>query len=269
MYLVATFYLFVHLENYYDMRFPILDFCNHIGMKGTILLAEEGLNATISGSKSAIQEFFGFMKSDERFVNLSWRLSASTHQPFQKMKVKLRKELVNIGINNLDSDNIGEYLGIDEWKVAIEDDEFLIIDTRNSYESEIGTFKNAIVPNTETFREFPMWVDKNLINISKDTRIGMFCTGGIRCEKSTAYLKNKGFKNVYHLKGGILNYLEKTGNHDKRWHGKCFVFDDRVAVDDEMRPCDDMQCKSCGVIVSSDQLKKITRGNVLCDSCIA
>jgi UPF0176 protein len=172
----------------------------------------------------------------EEFSDMEFKESFSEYLPFKKMKVRLKPEIVRLKQENLDMSKVGEYLDSDQWDTMISRKDAVVIDTRNDYEVIFGTFKNATNPKTRIFSDLPQWVERNLKGVSKETPIAMFCTGGIRCEKSTSYMKNIGFKNVYHLKGGILKYIEDKKGKESMWQGKCFVFDDRVAVDSELDP---------------------------------
>ncbi|MGL9761747.1 MAG: rhodanese-related sulfurtransferase [Wolbachia sp.] len=264
-FVIATFYHFVELSNYYDMKDEIKATCNNVELKGTILLAEEGVNATISGERNAIDKIFDFLRSDYRLRDLTWKESAAEYQPFSKMKVKLKREIVNLGVSNLDISLKGKYVDPEHWDDFISQPDVLVIDTRNEYEVKLGKFKNAINPHTQCFREFPQWTES--FSESKDLKVAMYCTGGIRCEKSTAYMKNLGFNDVYHLKGGILSYLEKTHNKNDNWEGECFVFDDRIAVDNSLTPSNTIKCILCSNQVSTDKLKSVPRGQVVCFNC--
>ncbi|WP_341814857.1 rhodanese-related sulfurtransferase [Wolbachia endosymbiont (group A) of Chalcis sispes] len=264
-FVIATFYHFVELSNYYDMKDEIKATCNNVELKGTILLAEEGVNATISGERNAIDKIFDFLRSDYRLRDLTWKESAAEYQPFSKMKVKLKREIVNLGVSNLDISLKGKYVDPEHWDDFTSQPDVLVIDTRNEYEVKLGKFKNAINPHTQCFREFPQWTES--FSESKDLKVAMYCTGGIRCEKSTAYMKNLGFNDVYHLKGGILSYLEKTYNKNGNWKGECFVFDDRIAVDNSLTPSNTIKCIFCSNQVSTDKLKSVPRGQVVCSDC--
>jgi len=213
------------------MREPMLDKMRDINIKGTIILASEGINGGFAGTREQMDFFYAYIRSDSRLADLRFKETFDEKNPFEKAKVKLRKEIVTMGVKEVDPTKLsGTYLNPEEWHEFIKDPEVIIIDTRNDYEFELGTFKNAINPNTENFREFPEYVEKHL-NDKKDKKIAMFCTGGIRCEKSTAYLKEQGFENVYQLHDGILHYIESMPKDESLWEGSCFVFDDRVAVD--------------------------------------
>lgn len=228
---IASFYKFVTLHDFELMREPTLAKMNELQIKGTIILAEEGINGGFAGTREQMELFYQFLRSDSHFFDLKFKETFDEHNPFSKAKVKLRKEIVTMGIREVDPNQLkGIYLSPEEWHEFIKDPEVILIDTRNDYEFELGTFKNAINPNTENFRNFPEYVEKNLSD-KKDKKIAMFCTGGIRCEKSTAYLKDLGFNQVYHLHDGILNYLQSIPESESLWEGSCFVFDERVAVD--------------------------------------
>ncbi len=264
-FVVATFYHFVELSNYYDMKDTIKAVCSDLKLKGTILLAEEGINATISGERNAIDKMFDFLRSDYRLKNLMWKESPAEFQPFNKMKVRLKREIINFGIGNLDISLRGKYIDPEHWDDFISQPDVLVIDTRNKYEVKLGKFKDAIDPDTQYFREFPQWAKSFFKN--KDLKIAMYCTGGVRCEKSTAYMKELGFNNVYHLKGGILSYLEKTHNKNDNWEGECFVFDDRIAVNSSLIPSDKIKCMFCSNRVLTSGLKSVSRGQVICSDC--
>ena len=242
---VAALYRFVRLEDYENLRGPLLAFCEARGIRGTLLLAEEGINGTIAGTEQAISEVLAYLRSDNRLADLDCKFSYNTDRPFLRMKVKLKKEIVTMGRPGIDPNQcVGRYASPEQWNALVDDPECLVIDTRNDYEVEIGTFQGAINPNTTSFREFPEWVEENL-DPSKHKKVAMFCTGGIRCEKSTSLLVSMGFEDVWHLQGGILNYLEKTPVEQTRWDGECFVFDSRVSVDHDLEKGSYDQCYAC------------------------
>jgi len=242
---VCALYKFVNLENFTTLRAPLLDEMTKLDIKGTLLLAAEGINGTIAGSKNNIEKLLTFLAKNESLTNISYKLSFHDKNPFHRTKVKLKKEIVTMGVEGVDPKQVvGTYVKPKNWNALISDPEVLLIDTRNDYEIEIGTFKNAINPNTETFREFPQYVKDNL-DKNKHKKVAMYCTGGIRCEKSTAYLKEQGFENVYHLEGGILKYLEEIPSEETLWQGECFVFDGRVAVNHDLEQGQYDQCYAC------------------------
>lgn len=228
---VRAFYRFVSLPDYEQRREALLEAMHLHEIKGTIILATEGINGGIAGSPENIASFWGFLTAYQAFDSLPYKVSYDDENPYDKAKVKLRKEIVTLGVEGIDpSQKTGVLLSPEEWNQFLKEEDVLVIDTRNTYEIEKGSFKNAIDPNTRNFRDFPEYVEKHLMD-QKDKKVLMYCTGGIRCEKSTAYLLKLGFKDVYHLEGGVLNYLEKIPESDSLWQGECFVFDNRVVVD--------------------------------------
>ncbi|MFO8142931.1 MAG: rhodanese-related sulfurtransferase, partial [Marinobacter sp.] len=227
---VCALYKFAVLNDYKALRQPLLKLMLDKDVHGTLLLAKEGINGTIAGSRQGIDTVKAWLDSDQRFQGIDYKESYVEFQPFKRTKVKLKKEIVTMGVDGIDPKRIvGTYVDAKEWNALISDPDVLLVDTRNQYEVEIGTFKNAVNPATDTFREFPEYVKQNL-DPATHKKVAMFCTGGIRCEKSTAYLKQQGFDQVYHLKGGILKYLEDVPREQSLWQGECFVFDDRVTV---------------------------------------
>jgi len=234
-FVITTFYKFISLTEIDELKLMFLKYCNAQKIKGTILLASEGVNATISGSREAIDGFYNFTKGIPLLTDLEFKESFCEYQPFKKMKVRIKKEIVTFKVENLNLSNRGQYLNSEQWDKLITSKDVMVIDTRNDYEIDYGSFKNAIDPKTKNFSDFPDWVEQNLSNEHKDKTILMYCTGGVRCEKSTAYLKQLGFNNVFHLKGGILKYLEESKNKNNLWHGSCYVFDDRYIVDSKLR----------------------------------
>lgn len=227
---VATLYKFVNLPDFRELRSPLLSFCEEQRIKGTILLAQEGINGTIAGSRESINAVLDFLYSDSRFANLEHKESYTNKLPFGRMKVKLKKEIVTLGIPEINpNEKVGIYVKPKQWNEIISDPDVTVIDTRNDYEVNIGSFKGAENPKTQSFRDFPEYVEKNL-DPKKHKKVAMFCTGGIRCEKASAYMMNQGFEEVYHLEGGILKYLEEIPREESLWEGECFVFDERVAV---------------------------------------
>lgn len=242
---VCALYKFVTLEDFERMREPMHSKLTELDIRGTLLLANEGINGTISGLNQNIILFLDWLRNDKRLSELDYKLSFHNAQPFNRIKVKLKKEIVTMGVENIDPNKVvGTYVAPQDWNDIINDPETILIDTRNEYEYGIGTFKNAINPHTETFREFPEYVENNL-DPKKHKKVAMFCTGGIRCEKASAYMKEQGFDEVYHLKGGILKYLEEVQPENTRWDGECFVFDDRVAVNHKLEQGQYDQCHAC------------------------
>ena len=272
MYLTIAFYHFVSLENIDQLQLFILKFCQKKNIKGTILLASEGINGTISGEEKKIQQFIEFIKEDLFFKNkfkiLEHKESWSSKNPFYRMKVRLKKEIVALGVEGISpTKKVGKYVNPEEWNNLINDPNTIVIDTRNNYEVDIGTFKNSINPQTEAFREFPSYVDKNLNN-NEIKKVAMFCTGGIRCEKASSLMLEKGFKDVYHLKGGILKYLENIPKEESLWVGECFVFDQRVAITHGLNEGQYDQCYACRHPLSPNELKstQYTKG-ISCPYC--
>ena len=272
MFLTIAFYHFVSLENIKQFQPFIQKFCQKNNIKGTILLASEGINGTISGQDISIHNFLRFIRDDsffnDNFKNLEHKESWAEKNPFYRMKVRLKKEIVALGVDGISpTKKVGKYVTPEEWNNLIKDPNTIVIDTRNNYEVDIGTFKNSINPKTESFREFPAYVDNNLKN-NKSKKVAMFCTGGIRCEKATSLMLEKGFKDVYHLKGGILKYLENIPQEQSLWEGECFVFDQRVAVTHGLNEGQYDQCYACRHPLSPSELisKKYDKG-ISCPYC--
>jgi len=257
-YIISTFYKFLVLENYQELKIKFDKSLSKTNIKGTILLANEGVNGTIAGSESDLKKFFLYMDKFSQFKDITPKFSSSNKNPFLRMKVRLKKEIVTIGIPEVSPSNlVGKYLNVEEWNEFLNESDSMIIDTRNDYEVSIGTFKNSINPKIKSFRNFPNWVQKNLIDkkVSKKSKIGMFCTGGIRCEKSTSYLKQLGFENVFHLDGGILKYLENVKSDENEWKGECFVFDYRVSLNDSLEKGEYDMCYACRMPLSKENKK--------------
>lgn len=232
---VAAFYHFTALPDYQDMRSPLKSFCQAHHLKGTILLASEGINSTIAGSRFGIDALLAHLRSDPRLQTLEHKESHCDRMPFQRLKVRLKKEIVTLGVPGIDpTHTVGKYVEPKDWNALISDPNVVTIDTRNQYEVELGTFEGAINPQLDAFGEFPNFVQQNL-NPNAHQKVAMFCTGGIRCEKASAYTIAQGFKEVYHLKGGILKYLEEIPPSESLWQGECFVFDERISVDSHLR----------------------------------
>ncbi|WP_286716030.1 rhodanese-related sulfurtransferase [Thalassolituus sp. UBA2009] len=244
-YVVCAMYKFVTLDNFEDLRQPLLDEMLRLDVKGTLLLAAEGINGTVAGSREGIDALLDYLRRDERLKDIDHKESYDDDMPFYRTKVKLKKEIVTLGVEGIDPKRVvGTYVKPADWNALISDPDVVLVDTRNDYEVEIGTFKGALDPRTKTFREFPQYVKENL-DPAKNKKVAMFCTGGIRCEKSTAYLKEQGFEEVYHLEGGILKYLEEIPQEESLWEGECFVFDNRVTVNHQLEKGDYDQCHAC------------------------
>jgi UPF0176 protein len=265
---VAALYHFVRLENFESLRQPLLDCMINNEVKGTLLLANEGINGTIAGSRNGIDAVLNWIRQDPRLAGVDSKESYTDEAPFYRSKVKLKKEIVTLGVEGIDPlQVVGTYVKPEDWNALISDPNVILVDTRNDYEYNIGTFKNAINPNTETFREFPDYVKQNL-DPKQHKKVAMFCTGGIRCEKSTAYLKEQGFNEVYHLQGGILKYLEQVPKEDTLWQGECFVFDNRVAVNHDLEKGQYDQCFACRYpITEADKLSPHYEQGVSCHHC--
>jgi UPF0176 protein len=258
-YLTTAMYHFVSLPHFENLREPLLQFCVNRDIKGTLLLADEGINGTVAGTEKSILEFLSFLKNDPlfegSFKNLGHKESWSDKHPFYRMKVKLKKEIVTLGVPGVSPTKIvGTYIKPQDWNAIISDPEVILIDTRNDYEYAIGTFKNAINPKTTAFREFPGYV-KTHFNPKKHKKVAMFCTGGIRCEKASSYMISEGFDEVYHLEGGILKYLEEVNPEESLWQGECFVFDQRVAIKHGLEEGNYDQCYACRYPLSQEDMK--------------
>ncbi|MGB1297059.1 MAG: rhodanese-related sulfurtransferase [Psychrobium sp.] len=252
---VCAMYKFVRLENFEEIRQPLLTLMENNDVRGTLLLALEGINGTIAGPQAGIEAVLNFLNSDERINPISTKTSYNEENPFQRTKVKLKKEIVTMGVEGIDPNHVvGTYVQPKDWNALISDPDVVLVDTRNDYEVEIGTFKGAIDPKTETFREFPQYVADNM-DKNKHKKVAMFCTGGIRCEKSTAYMKEQGFEEVYHLEGGILQYLEDVPKEESMWEGECFVFDGRVAVNHDLEQGQYDQCFACRFPLTEEEMQ--------------
>ena len=267
-YCIIALYKFTTLENFKAMQAPLLKTMNKAEVKGTLLLSYEGINGTIAGTKEGVHKVLSHLTLDPRLTDLSCKTSYHDKIPFHRAKVKFKKEIVTLGVDGLDPTELcGTYVKPKDWNALISDPEVLLIDTRNSYEIEIGSFKNAVNPNTENFRDFPSYVAQNL-DKNKHKKVAMCCTGGIRCEKSTAYLKMQGFEHVYHLEGGILKYLEEIKEQDSLWQGECFVFDSRVAVNHRLEKGQYDQCYACRhAITELDKNRPEYQAGVSCHHC--
>ena len=265
---VAALYKFVTLKDFHALREPLLDRCQRAEIKGTILLAQEGINGTIAGSREGIDQVLAYLRSDSRLANLAHKESYDDHMPFYRMKVKLKNEIVTMGVDGIDPNElVGAYVKPSEWNALVNDPEVILLDTRNDYEFGIGTFKGSLDPKTTTFREFPAFVRENL-DPSRNKKVAMFCTGGIRCEKASAFMLNEGFEEVYHLEGGILKYLEEIPAEESTWEGECFVFDNRVAVNQALEKGQYDQCYGCRhPITEQDKLSEHYEKGVCCPGC--
>jgi UPF0176 protein len=266
---VCALYRFVRLEDYQALREPLLDVMNDHGIRGTLLLAREGINGTVAGSRQAIDTLLDWLRRDPHLAGLDYKESYTDRPPFKRTRVKLKKEIVTLGVPGIDPNRVvGTYVSPKDWNALISDPDVLVIDTRNDYEARVGSFRSAINPETATFREFPEYVSQNL-DPAHHKKVAMFCTGGIRCEKSTALLKQLGFDEVYHLKGGILKYLEEVPESSTLWEGECFVFDERVTVNHALEKGSYEQCNACRMPITRDDMESASYSpGVSCPHCI-
>jgi len=270
---VCALYKFVTLEDFEALKTPLLATMEGLGIRGTLLLATEGINGTVAGPRPAIDALLDYLRTDDifkgRLQNIQSKESYDETIPFHRTRVKLKKEIVTMGVDAIDPNQIvGTYVKPQAWNQLISDPDVILVDTRNEYEVQIGTFKNAINPHTTSFREFPEYTASHL-DPKVHKKVAMFCTGGIRCEKSTAYLKEQGFDEVYHLEGGILKYLEEVPEQESMWEGECFVFDNRVTVDHNLEKGNYDQCHACRMpITEQDKLSNAYQAGVSCPHCI-
>jgi UPF0176 protein len=252
-YLTAAFYKFVDLPDYEARKAPLLALCQEHGVKGLILLAREGINSTIAGAPDGVHAVLAYLRQDPLLADLQHKESWSDKAPFYRMKVRLKKEIVTMQVDGISPTHMaGTYVKPDAWNALISQPDVVVVDTRNDYEVAIGTFQGAIDPQIKSFSELPDWVRHAQAQgtlgtgaEAKKTKVAMFCTGGIRCEKSTAYMRTLGFDEVYHLEGGILKYLETVSPEQSLWQGECFVFDERVSVGHGLQPGDHQLCRAC------------------------
>ncbi len=266
--IVCALYRFVRLDDFSDLRQPLLKTLERNGLRGTLLLAREGINGTVAGPRAGVDALINHLTRDPRFAGIDVKESVSDRQPFMRTKVKLKSEIVTMGQPDIDPlRDAGAYVEADEWNALINDPDVLLVDTRNDYEVAVGSFEGAVNPETKNFRDFPDWVQDNL-DPAKHKKVAMFCTGGIRCEKSTAYLKSHGFEAVYHLKGGVLKYLETVPEQDSQWRGECFVFDERVTVNHALEPGSYTQCNACRMPLSeADRASDEYEQGISCPHC--
>ena len=267
-YLTCALYKFVSLPAFEALREPLHRVLVDNHVLGTLLLAKEGINGTIAGLPADVESVLDWLDKIPELSNIDQKLSYHSEIPFYRTKVKLKKEIVTMGVEGIDPKQVvGTYVKPEEWNDLLSDPDVVLVDTRNDYEVEIGTFKNAIDPQTKSFRDFPEWAEHNL-DRKKHKKIAMFCTGGIRCEKSTAYMKQQGFEEVYHLEGGILKYLEEVPKDQSLWQGECFVFDNRVAVNHDLARGSYDQCHACRMpITEQDKESEFYREGLSCHYC--
>ncbi|MEQ8289963.1 MAG: rhodanese-related sulfurtransferase [Gammaproteobacteria bacterium] len=266
---IAALYKFVELTDYVELQPRYLQFCQQHEIKGTLLLADEGINGTVAGSRASIDALLEYLRSDSRLADIEHKESYADEAPFLRTKVKLKKEIVALGQPGVSPcKRAGTRVEPEDWNQVISDPEVVLIDTRNHYEYQIGTFRNAVSPETTNFREFPDYVREQL-DPAKHKKVAMFCTGGIRCEKASAYMLEQGFDQVYQLNGGILRYLEQVSKEDSLWEGECFVFDGRVAVDHNLEEGDYEQCFACRRPISDEDMQSPHyQKGVSCPHCI-
>ena len=266
---VAALYKFVDLPDFADLQGPLLACCENNGLLGTLLLAPEGLNGTVAGPPDGIAALLAFLRADPRFADLAPKESFAETPPFYRMKVKLKKEIVTMGVPDIDpKTEAGTYVRAEDWNALISDPNVVLVDTRNDYEVEIGTFDGAVDPNITSFRDFPSWAEENL-DPAKTPKVAMFCTGGIRCEKSTSLLRRRGFQEVYHLEGGILKYLEDVPEDQSLWRGECYVFDQRVALRHGLELGTYDLCHACRRPISdADKTSEHYEAGVSCPKCV-
>ncbi len=275
-YLTAALYKFIDLPDFAEWQAPLQAFCEANGVKGTLLLAAEGINGTIAGPEAGVRAVLARLRQDPRLATLEHKESRSPREPFYRMKVRLKKEIVTLGVDGINPARMaGHYVKPADWNALIRDPDVVLIDTRNDYEVKVGTFEGAINPETTSFSELPDWVAAQMaeggVLATKDgkkPRVAMFCTGGIRCEKSTAFMRTQGFDEVYHLEGGILKYLEEVPQTQSTWSGECFVFDERVSVGHDLKPGHLELCRSCrDPITAEDKLSPLYEDGVTCPAC--
>ena len=269
MYIVAALYHFTRFPDPAALQGPLAKLACSKGVTGSLLLAQEGINGTIAGSREGIDAVLAHIRTLPGCVDFEWKESAASDQPFGKMKVRLKREIVTMGVPDVDPKaRVGHYVDPADWNALISAPDVVVIDTRNDYEVEIGTFKDAIDPETKSFREFPQWWEENAERFH-NKRVAMFCTGGIRCEKSTNFLLSKGVEDVYHLKGGILKYLEEVPEENSLWEGECYVFDQRVSLGHGLKEGPYSSCHACRrPITEADKLRPEFEDGVSCHRCL-
>ena len=267
---IVAFYKFVNLPDYREWQRPLRDFCVSQEVRGSVLLAAEGINGTIAGSRQGIDAVLAYLRQNAALASLTHKESAAEFMPFGRMKVRLKREIVNLGRPDITPNKqVGQYVPATEWNALISDPDVILVDTRNDFEVELGTFKGAINPQTAAFNQFPNFVSQNL-DPRRHKKVAMFCTGGIRCEKATAYMLEQGFEEVFHLKDGILKYLETVPPEESLWQGNCFVFDDRVTVDHHLQPDLVELCPMCKTAVQPQhRLSPNYEFGVSCPNCAA
>jgi UPF0176 protein len=269
-FVIAAFYHFVSLPEYESWQRPLLVHCRSQGTKGSILLAAEGINGTIAGPRPGVDAVLSYLRADARLQTMEHKESFADFMPFKRLKVRLKKEIVSLQVPDVDPNRlVGEYVEPENWNDLITDPDTLLIDVRNDFEVEVGTFQGAVNPQTAAFSDFPHFVQTQL-DPDKHKKVAMFCTGGIRCEKATSYLREQGFESVYHLKGGILKYLEAVSPKKSLWQGECFVFDDRVTVTHDLSPGSYQWCPGCQRLLDpADRTRPEYEEGVSCHHCLS
>ncbi len=267
---VLSFYRFVDLDGLFEIKDSLLLICGENGINGTFILASEGINATVAGPVAGIDGLIAYLEGDERFSDTHYKLSYSEKSPFHRLKVKFKKELVPMGVEGIRPQRLsGQRIQPEQWNELISRPDVLVIDTRNDYENRVGTFRGAVNPKTDHFRNFPEYVRENL-DPQEHREVAMFCTGGIRCEKATSYLLERGFERVYQLEGGVLSYLEKVPHEQSLWEGECFVFDDRTSVGHDLAKGSWSTCRNCRAPVSEhERQSEEFRDGISCPRCHA
>ena len=272
MHKIITLYKFHKIQEPLKLQAALKKELKNLDILGTIILGNEGINGTVSGTSINLDRAIERLKLHSKILDLDLKESFSKKSPFLRLKIKIKDEIVTMGKKNINPlTQAGEYINHKGWNALIEDKNTLLIDTRNSYEYAIGTFKNSINPKTANFKEFPEWVNKQQFSETdkKQKKVAMFCTGGIRCEKASAFMKNEGFEKVYHLKGGILKYLEETETQNSLWQGECFVFDDRVSIKHDLSEGSYDLCHGCRMpITEQDKLSSHYVKGVSCSNCV-
>jgi UPF0176 protein len=267
-FLTVGFYKFVALPDFAELKAPLFEVCERHQIKGTILLAEEGINGAIAGEPAKVEAVLAFLRADPRLADLESKAALSEKLPFYRLKVRLKREIVTLGVPGINpSQGVGEYVKPQDWNQLLDDPDLVLIDVRNDYEVAIGTFAGAINPQIKSFSELPEWVQETA-TLRNKPKVAMFCTGGIRCEKSTAFLKRQGFEQVYHLEGGILKYLEQVPATESRWQGECFVFDERISVIHGLEPGNYELCRACRQpIGAEDKISELFVTGISCPHC--
>ena len=270
MWHVAALYRFAPLPDYQDLTAPLRGMCELLDIKGTLLLASEGINGTVAGTRGSLDALLGYLRADPRLADLDVKWSTADSEPFHRLKVKAKREIVTLGVDGVDPrETVGTYVEAEDWNAVLSDPNAVVIDTRNRFEVALGTFRGAVDPGTESFTDFPAWAEANRERLKSAGRIAMFCTGGIRCEKASSWMQREGFGEVLHLHGGILRYLETVPEGESLWSGSCFVFDNRIGVGHGVRESRDVTlCYNCRKpLTSKDRESPLYEDGVSCAAC--